>query len=374
MKIIDLKLQGVRGFEELELDFKNPITKEPLKNVVLVGKNGSGKTTILKSIVHCLTTWNYHFGGQKMDETDINIKSDEFSIKLNVKFNELEKQILFKDVDTSKIEKINTITATKKNETIKTKLDNQASEYIDTEEEIVYKDYILITPNTSAQEYNNFRKNVFSNENNETLVFYFDSLRFLSTESLSGPNSIELPQNKREDMLSDSVEFFNGNPLFKYNYVKQWLINLDFKRLKNSEYESIYNRVINAIDLLITPNKFDSITEKSEILFKTRNGEIPIEKLSDGFKNVFIIIGEILFRFEQNTEVDNINEMFNKEAIVMIDEIDCHLHPEWQLNIIPTLNKIFPNIQIIATTHSPFIIQNLQTYEVIKLEEDKNEN
>ena len=56
--------------------------------------------------------------------------------------------------------------------------------------------------------------------------------------------------------------------------------------------------------------------------------------------------------------------------MVLIDEIDMHLHPKWQRNIISDLKNTFPKIQFIATTHSPFIIQSLRAEELIKLDGD----
>ncbi len=60
-------------------------------------------------------------------------------------------------------------------------------------------------------------------------------------------------------------------------------------------------------------------------------------------------------------------------GIIMIDEIDLHLHPAWQRTFMPTLNSIFPNIQFIITSHSPFVIQSLSISDVIMLILYRNE-
>ena len=60
-------------------------------------------------------------------------------------------------------------------------------------------------------------------------------------------------------------------------------------------------------------------------------------------------------------------------GIVIIDEIDLHLHPSWQRTLMPTLNSIFPNIQFIITSHSPFVIQSLSISDVIMLVLSSNE-
>lgn len=62
------------------------------------------------------------------------------------------------------------------------------------------------------------------------------------------------------------------------------------------------------------------------------------------------------------------SKFYEKEAVILIDEIDCHIHPKWQRNLLPYLVKMFPNCQFILTTHSPFIIENLEDEQIIKLE------
>ncbi len=62
----------------------------------------------------------------------------------------------------------------------------------------------------------------------------------------------------------------------------------------------------------------------------------------------------------------------NKPAILLIDEIENHLHPTWQRRVIPALLKHFPRLQIFATTHSPFVVAGLEAGQVHKLERDEN--
>jgi predicted ATP-binding protein involved in virulence len=81
---------------------------------------------------------------------------------------------------------------------------------------------------------------------------------------------------------------------------------------------------------------------------------------------MFGIIKEIEYRFP-NAEVSTF------EGIVLIDELELHLHPEWQSKIAPVLLKIFPSVQFITTTHSPHIIQNADPSTIIALERQKNE-
>lgn len=106
-----------------------------------------------------------------------------------------------------------------------------------------------------------------------------------------------------------------------------------------------------------------------DIMIKTPQGTIYFEYLSAGLKScMFILLGiikEIEFRFE-NTEAKEF------DGIILIDEIDLHLHPTWQTIIIQKLKETFPNAQIIVTTHSPHVIQEANPNEVIPLVFDEN--
>jgi len=82
-------------------------------------------------------------------------------------------------------------------------------------------------------------------------------------------------------------------------------------------------------------------------------GDLPLKALGDGYKATFAwvadLMGWAIFLEHDVPSSDNIN------GIVLIDEIDQHLHPVWQRRIVKRLYKHFPNIQFIATTHSPIV-------------------
>jgi predicted ATP-binding protein involved in virulence len=89
--------------------------------------------------------------------------------------------------------------------------------------------------------------------------------------------------------------------------------------------------------------------------------------LSDGFRTMLVMIADIAYRAAV------LNPQLGKEAaqktpgVVLIDEIDLHLHPLWQRRVVEDLKRTFPQIQFIATTHSEHIIQSLRTGELIDL-------
>ncbi len=107
------------------------------------------------------------------------------------------------------------------------------------------------------------------------------------------------------------------------------------------------------------------VASSNEILVNSPNGAIYYEFLSSGFKSClavfFSIIKEIEFRFPGVRAIDF-------EGVVLIDEIELHLHPEWQNKITRILSEIFPLSQFILTTHSPHIIQAAGRNQILALE------
>jgi len=96
-----------------------------------------------------------------------------------------------------------------------------------------------------------------------------------------------------------------------------------------------------------------------------------LHELSDGYAAFLEIYMELIMRFElENAVVD-----YDQSAIVIIDEIEAHLHVELQKQILPFLTKMFPNVQFIVSTHSPFVINSLSNaivYDLEHLEELEN--
>jgi predicted ATP-binding protein involved in virulence len=101
----------------------------------------------------------------------------------------------------------------------------------------------------------------------------------------------------------------------------------------------------------------------------TKNGqELIISQLSDGEKSLLTIIGDIARRLAIcNPALENPLE---GEGIILIDEIDAHLHPKWQRGIVPKLERTFPNCQFFIATHSPQIISDVKSENIYLLQQD----
>ena len=105
-----------------------------------------------------------------------------------------------------------------------------------------------------------------------------------------------------------------------------------------------------------------------ELVVTFRDGTLmPFRLLSDGVRNMLAMVRDIAYRAVVLNPFMGVNEALQVPGIVLIDEIDLHLHPKWQQHIVADLRHTFPNIQFIATTHSPFIIQSMQHDEVLNL-------
>jgi predicted ATP-binding protein involved in virulence len=108
-------------------------------------------------------------------------------------------------------------------------------------------------------------------------------------------------------------------------------------------------------------------------IFLTPNGQkakLQFRQLSDGYRNIIGMVADIAYRCLKLNPHLGKNAVKETPGIVLIDELDLHLHPNWQRRIVEDLKNTFPNIQFIATTHSPFIVQSLRAEELRILDED----
>lgn len=117
---------------------------------------------------------------------------------------------------------------------------------------------------------------------------------------------------------------------------------------------------------------FDNKENELAGIFTTEEGKkekLKFTQLSDGYRNIVALASDIAFRAIQLNPHLGEEAVVKTPGIVLIDEIDMHLHPNWQKRIVDDLKNTFPNIQFIATTHSPFIVQSLKSEELIILDE-----
>lgn len=106
---------------------------------------------------------------------------------------------------------------------------------------------------------------------------------------------------------------------------------------------------------------FDVKTQELEVIIvkQDKREAFPMRNLSDGVRNALSLVADIAYRMAvlNPALLDNI---LTTPGIVLIDEVDMHLHPEWQKSFLQDICSVFPNVQFITTTHSPIILANLK--------------
>ncbi|MFZ4526634.1 MAG: AAA family ATPase [Chlorobium sp.] len=159
----------------------------------------------------------------------------------------------------------------------------------------------------------------------------------------------------------------------KFHY-EEWLGTYDHLVDQGKEYPKTKEAFFAAVK---TANPFITHLEfiNGELWVKINidneeTGLLPLSLHSDGIHYFTAMVAEIAYRCVVLNGYKNEKAISETKGIVMIDEIDLHLHPNWQRHVVHDLKTAFPEIQFVVTTHSPFIVQSLKSEELIILDED----
>lgn len=118
------------------------------------------------------------------------------------------------------------------------------------------------------------------------------------------------------------------------------------------------------------PESIFILAKDRMVKIKTPDGEVSLQNLSLGYKTMVAWTVDLALKMlAANPESDN---PLTEPAVVIIDEIDLHLHPKWQRDIKDKLTRHFPNTQFICTAHSPFMAQSSETENLCVLQRDEN--
>ncbi|MBV9849993.1 MAG: AAA family ATPase [Armatimonadetes bacterium] len=154
----------------------------------------------------------------------------------------------------------------------------------------------------------------------------------------------------------------------------RWLQDLQFKRLEKNPEGEFLERVqafINQEDFLPHGARLKDVTS-TDVRFVDGNGcLIAVEELSDGYRSILSMTLELIRQMANVYGRDRVFSLDNSQieapGIVLIDEIDAHLHPSWQQRVGRWFREHFPRIQFIVTTHSPLVCQAAAVGTVWKL-------
>lgn len=206
------------------------------------------------------------------------------------------------------------------------------------------------------------------------LAIGFPAARLFSWDRPTSPEA----RVERRPSPDDLLPLIQGIPDPRMDKVKQWLLNLDYwikdardKKEDWERYERLRDTFFAAIHKLATGTTVDYAGIESqtfEVKVTTAEGTLPLEALSQGTAALLGWIGILLQRLYEMP--DTSVPPAQRYALVMIDELDAHMHPAWQQALIPHLKTLFPNIQFLATTHSPFLAVGRRASEIVRLARD----
>lgn len=199
------------------------------------------------------------------------------------------------------------------------------------------------------------------------LVLYLSSARLWNENRIYGMEKIP----SRTDAYQRCLDKKRSSQL-AFEYIKL------LGNLASEENDGIplpaYRIIMDAIKYSVQ----EELEEGQQVLYSSRYGEIAIKNadgtvidfsaLSDGYRNVIKIVTDIATRMCILNPYLGEDALKKTPGIVVIDELDLSLHPTWQKRIVRILKEVFPKIQFICATHSPFIIQSLEDGELIVLD------
>lgn len=201
------------------------------------------------------------------------------------------------------------------------------------------------------------------------LAIGFPPLRTVTWTSSKGPG----PEGKRRPTTEDLLPLLKGGVDPRLDELKQWLVNLDY--WSKSEPPGPGNQYIRLRDQFFemvreltegVPVRFSKVDEFShQVTVVTDDGPVPIEALSQGTASLVGWTGFLLQRLHEVYGQQRTDPL-QRHALVLLDEIDAHMHPSWQQSLVERLGKAFPAVQFIASTHSPLIAGSLPRASILR--------
>lgn len=326
--ITEIYIEKIRHLQNITINLDD----NKSKHLLLTGKNGSGKTTILQSI------------------------------KKYLKNIQLEKLMSANHYRNKEIKELTQKIENEGNVDNRIQLENQIEEY---RKQIENSSIYGVDMKFNCDD--NLLYPLYKQGN--FILAYYDSNRETKVDIPNGVEKINLKE----------VYTFDDNPSKVFvKYLVDLKTQQSFARNENEMdtvnnidnwFDKFENAMKNILDDDSIKLKFDYKNYDFKILQDNRE-PYGFNELSDGYSSILNIISDLILRIDKNRAGTVGNYIFDTEGIVLIDELETHLHIELQKNILPFLTNFFPNIQFIVTTHSPFVLSSIENAIIYDLEKN----
>lgn len=212
------------------------------------------------------------------------------------------------------------------------------------------------------------------------IISYYGTGRLYATRRDSSLNEIEIDGAVSRTLgYKDCLSAMTNEKL-----MIKWFKKMTFSELQDGIEIPELSAVKKAISLCMASVIPDCRSDSVTVRYDVKSGELqliyidnngnknmqPMHELSDGYRNTLGMIADIAYRMAV-LNPDLLDKCTETPGIVLIDEVDLHLHPQWQKKILGDLCTVFPNVQFIVTTHSPHVIASVSGKNIVRLENSK---
>ena len=309
-------------------DIKIKLDSNKRQHLLLTGKNGSGKTSLLLEIEKFLRAINDEKLSQVFDQYPTWI-------------NEAKKKVLSASSDSEKYA-----------------ADKDLKQCLGFLKK--YSDGVQIN-------LNQYEGLEMMYHNGKFITAYFPSER---KAQFMRPNGVENITLENTYGIDESA----GDILLKYMVhlkTQQAYARNEGDQTTANQIQKWFDRFDSALQILLDEESIHIEYDYKKYDFKIRqNGREPFSfnELSDGYSSVIYIVSDLILRMDKNWLLEDKISEYDYQGIVLIDELETHLHIELQKKLFPFLTKFFPKIQFIVTTHSPYILNSISNAKAYDLE------
>ena len=334
------EIQNFKGIEKMNLEFSSGVN-------LLIGNNGVGKTTVLEALALSIQT----YFSRMNDIAKKSIKKDDVHFTSN----------LVGDASQHRVYSNPTV--------IKSKINFGGVEY---SSEISREDETNATRTKyTGKEFAAAGRDLLnSQEAILPVICYFSTSRVVDTQKVS---TTAVGKNKLNDRRGGYIDCLNAT--LDRKALTDWAFKMAMAEYKKGTAVAEYEAFKKAVGIFMQKmNDLEEIplveyTRDFEDITYAEDGKtMLVNYLSAGYQSLLWMLMEISFRIALlNPEMSDYSQA---EGIVLIDEIDMHLHPRWQWKILEALHSSFPKVQFIAATHSPIIISSFKDAKLLSIGEN----